>query len=238
MTSKQYVKLIVDTILNDRCLDLPERPYQQYDLCERRKYRIVTRQLNQFVARFGPYALNECVLTRVPRQGRTDITILEAAIVMRDPLLVSTILSLGASPCVTTSGVPLLEQMLDGRAIDSRFGLDDEDNQIIDILLYYNAQWCPNYGPYYKYRPFQGQGPVPGLGQGFGPVPGPNQFQGQGPYQQAQGFGPVPGSQSLGQGSGRPYGQSADFGPNQFQGQGPYQQAQNFRIQGTEGNNE
>lgn len=55
--------------------------------------------------------LNTPVVTFVPLQGQTDVTILEAAIIARWPELVARLLALGASPNVSTSGVPLIEQL-------------------------------------------------------------------------------------------------------------------------------
>jgi hypothetical protein len=50
--------------------------------------------------------LNTIVLAFVPNQGRTEVTMLEAAIITRNVPLVAYLLAAGANPNLTTSGVP------------------------------------------------------------------------------------------------------------------------------------
>ena len=79
--------------------------------------------------------LNQAVFTFVPAQGNTEITLLEAAIVMRWPGLVAQLLRLGASPNVTTSGISLVAQLLQALPMDATEGHAAETQAIIDLLL-------------------------------------------------------------------------------------------------------
>lgn len=106
--------------------------------CQLEKLQQVLAMLNTLLAPLSREAatrlLNTPVLTFVPGQGRTDITILEAAIIMRWPGLVSQLLQAGASPNVSTSGVSLVYQLME----DLYSGLDGQgfqEQQIIDLLL-------------------------------------------------------------------------------------------------------
>jgi len=64
------------------------------------------------LASIPPNMINVPVSMFVPNQGMTQITMLEAAIIARNPSMVQQLLSMGANPNVTTAGVPLVQQLL------------------------------------------------------------------------------------------------------------------------------
>lgn len=119
---------IIDLILAPVC-----PPIRGPDPCNQRKLWQVVDML------YRSPNLNVPVLTFVPGQGRTEITILEAAIVMRWPELVSQVLILGANPNVTTAGIPLVQQLL---TLCSGPGDWWAEQAIIQILLQFGA-WVP-----------------------------------------------------------------------------------------------
>jgi len=55
--------------------------------------------------------INKAVLTQVEGQGITDVTPLEAAIIVRWPTLVTRLLAMGADPNMSTSGESLVDQL-------------------------------------------------------------------------------------------------------------------------------
>jgi len=79
--------------------------------------------------------LNEIVVTFVPNQGETTITLLEAAIIMRWPGLVAQLLIMGASSNVSTSGVSLVFQLYEALPFDYQRGNGQDTQAIIDLLL-------------------------------------------------------------------------------------------------------
>lgn len=64
------------------------------------------------LAGIPPNLINVPVSMFVPNQGMTQITLLEAAIIARNPVVVQQLLGLGANPNITTAGVPLVQQLL------------------------------------------------------------------------------------------------------------------------------
>lgn len=142
------VRRVIDTILSNVC-DFNNFGGFNDDQCDFFQFQQVMSLLNALLAgKTGPERraiMNTVILTFVPNQGRTDVTMLEAAIIMRNVPLVARILSLGANPNLTTAGVPLVLQLL-GSNFNGVF--DDEPldtQQIINLLIRAGAYYPPNW---------------------------------------------------------------------------------------------
>lgn len=97
----------VDRVLACDCpYDMNPYPYAQSQ-CEYQKYRDVM----DAISLLNPAQLNEVVETMVPGQGWKPITLLEASIIMRNVPLVAYLLANGANPNVTSTGIPLTQQL-------------------------------------------------------------------------------------------------------------------------------
>lgn len=98
-------------------------PYDQWNICCN-DYNEVVALLNAILAPLNPFArqqlLNTPIITFVPNQGNTEVTILESAIIMRWVPMVAYLLRIGANPNVTTAGVPFVVQLAPQAAIDPR----------------------------------------------------------------------------------------------------------------------
>lgn len=132
------------------------------DPCLSNKLWEVLSMIDSLIQTYGRQILDKPVLTFVPNQGRTDITILESAIVMRWPRLVRELLKLGVNPNISTAGVPLVTQLRQsqGDPYSPDFILTQE---IIGILLY-GPYWYPTPPPPCPYPP--------GVNSGY-PYPNP-----------------------------------------------------------------
>lgn len=107
--------------------------------CMRAKMRDVLNMVSFLIRTRGVIILNVPVLTFVPNQGRTDTTILEAAIIARWPDLVYQLLLLGANPNVNTAGVPLVTQLRQAQLDYGPPGEDAIEQVIINYLIQFGA---------------------------------------------------------------------------------------------------
>lgn len=94
---------IIDRILSMECLYMNNQPYVQSP-CEYQKYQDIVRRID-------PSVINDITEAMVPGQGWKPITMLEAALLMRNVPLVSYLLANGADPRITSTGVPLTQQL-------------------------------------------------------------------------------------------------------------------------------
>lgn len=103
----EEVRQIVDRIL---CMDCPptfgHRPYEAPP-CEYMKYNEIMGMLRNM----DRLHLNDIVQTTVPGQGFQPITLLEASLLMRNVPVISWLLAIGANPNITSTGVPLTQQL-------------------------------------------------------------------------------------------------------------------------------
>lgn len=117
----------------------PMYNYWGSDPCQLQKLQEILAMLNTLLSplprELQLNLLNQAVLTFVPAQGNTEITLLEAAIVMRWPGLVAHLLRMGASPNVTTSGISLVAQLIEALPMDASEGGAGATQAIIDLLL-------------------------------------------------------------------------------------------------------
>lgn len=101
------VRLIVDRIL---AMDCPpsfgHRPYEAPP-CEYMKYNEIMGMLRNM----DKNNINDVVQTMVPGQGFQPITLLEASLLMRNVPVISWLLANGASPNITSTGIPLTQQL-------------------------------------------------------------------------------------------------------------------------------
>lgn len=144
---------IIDLILRGECR------FGFNQECEYIRYQEVARALNGLLVQIrSPLSiLNVAVEAFVRGQGRTDITILEAAIIMRWPALVARLLALGADPNLSTSGVSLVQQLLEAEVLDPMYGSlsgrptvhgeinEGRDREIINLLLQAGAIRPPGF---------------------------------------------------------------------------------------------
>jgi len=107
----------------------------------------------QFIPMIGNLPLNMPVLITMPGQERCPITVLEAAIIKRYPLLVRQLLILGASPNVSTSGVSLVFQLLEELPMDYQMGIGMITQYIIDLLQWNGSYVPPGYPGTHGYLP-------------------------------------------------------------------------------------
>lgn len=132
-----FLKTIIDRILAPDC---PVQPGGPGIDCRIMKSQQVVAMLQQLLITTNPYTcpriLDTPVMTFVPGQGPTMVTVLEAAIIMRMPTLVGYILQLGANPNVTTAGIPLIAQIP---------AITPEDQAIIELLLNFGALPPPGF---------------------------------------------------------------------------------------------
>lgn len=174
----EQLKEIIDTILIPDCppdcgggygypgMSGPYNGFQYSNPCNLAKTQRIMSMIYPLIyapGSNGVILLNTPVLTRVFNQGITDVTILEAAIIMRIPSLVFQLIEIGSSPNISTSGVPLLSQLLAAQPLDANQGTETELQQIINILLqsgvYVNPGMIPvqGYG-YDRPLPYQYEG--------------------------------------------------------------------------------
>ncbi len=134
-----YLKTIIDRILAPDCPPVPiQGPIDGG--CLAIKGQQVAMMIQQLLLTANPYTcpriLDTPVLTFVPGQGMTMVTILEAAIIMRMPNLVGYILQLGANPNMSTAGIPLVAQIP---------GISPAEQAIIELLLNFGSYPPPGY---------------------------------------------------------------------------------------------
>lgn len=156
------IRVIVDRILAPDCppnivggpgyfpyqtgnLSGPMYPMWGSNPCQMQKLQEIMSMLNRILLPLSReqqlIALNQPVVTFVPGQGNTEITLLESAIVMRWPGLVSQLLIFGANPNVTTSGIPLVAQLLQAIPLSPC----QNTQVIIDLLLQSGALVPPGF---------------------------------------------------------------------------------------------
>ena len=125
--------------------------------CQIQKLQVILSQLNALLSPLDRdmqlRILNTPVIAIVHNQGRTDNTILEAAIVMRWPGLVAQLLIMGASPNVTTSGISLVAQLYEALPLDYTQGLGGDTQAIIDLLLQSGSYVPPGFPGTQGYLP-------------------------------------------------------------------------------------
>lgn len=135
----------------------PTYPSWGSDPCQLQKLQQILGMLNALLGSLPRQMqlnlLNTPVVTFVPNQGRTEVTILEAAIIMRWPGLVAQLLIMGASPNVSTSGVSLVAQLIEALPNDATEGLGADTQAIIDILLQSGSYVPPGFANSQGYLP-------------------------------------------------------------------------------------
>jgi hypothetical protein len=107
----------------------------------------------QFIPYIQNMPLNMPVYIEMPGQERCPITILEAAILKRYPLLVRQLLIMGASPNVSTSGVSLVFQLLEELPMDYQMGIGLITQYIIELLQWNGSYVPPGYPGTHGYLP-------------------------------------------------------------------------------------
>jgi hypothetical protein len=125
--------------------------------CQLQKLQRILAMLNSLLLslpqQWQRNLLNEVVVTFVPNQGNTEVTLLEAAIIMRWPGLVAQLLQMGASPNVSTSGVSLLAQLIEALPMDYQQGFGQDTQAIIDLLQQSGSLVPPGYPGTQGYLP-------------------------------------------------------------------------------------
>lgn len=132
----------------------------------------IINAINALIAPYPPAErcriINQIVRTFVPGQGQANVTLLEAAIIMRNVPLVQYLLSVGADPNLTTTGVPFNEQLALAARVDPRV------RQILILLEQAGLgecgrSNCPCPGAFPGYpQPFPQPLPYPGYNNGGG----------------------------------------------------------------------
>lgn len=134
-------------------------PYNAYGInqCLVQKLQQVLSMLNSTLSplprEMQLNLLNTPVVSFVPGQGNTEITLLEAAIVMRWPALVEQLIVMGASPNVSTSGISLIAQLIEALPLDFQDGNAQNTQAIIDILQRSGSYVPPGYPGTQGYLP-------------------------------------------------------------------------------------
>jgi len=133
----------------------PQNPSWGSNPCQLQKLQVIMNALQNLLSRDSREEslaiLNRPVITFVDQEGETDITILEAAIFMRWPGLVSYLLQLGASPNITTSGQSLIQQLQIAYPIDLQEGLGPNNQAIVQMLGMDGGFVPPGYPGTYGY---------------------------------------------------------------------------------------
>ena len=89
--------------------------------------------------------INNIVVTNIPNQGRASVTMLEAAVIMREVDIVAYLLSKGADPNISTSGTSMVDQLIMGTQMYGIMPTECEQ-LIIDLLIQAgggNGLGCP-----------------------------------------------------------------------------------------------
>lgn len=160
------IKIIIDRILVPDCppvyqciqpLYTPWYGGYESNPCQIQKLQEILAMLNSLLIPLPRSMqldlINQIVVTFVPGQGNTEITLLEAAIIQRWPKLVAQLLAMGASPNISTSGISLVAQLLEAIPLDTVEGNTINTQAIIELLLSNGSFVPPGFPGTHGYLP-------------------------------------------------------------------------------------